>query len=76
MKEFSRFMPQTQSNLTRGKVAAHFVPLMNANYCVVVPPSTRRTAIGWYPKVISYGTGKIIMDFYFFDNFTRNFEVF
>ena len=35
-------------------MAAHFEPVVNANYRLVAPPPTRRTAIGGYPKVASY----------------------
>ena len=35
-------------------MAAHFKPVVNANYRLVAPPPTRRTAIGGYPKVASY----------------------
>ena len=40
--------------LARGKVAAHFEPVVNTNCRLVAPPPTRRTAIGGYPKVASY----------------------
>ena len=42
-----------QLNQARGKVAAHFESVVNAN-CRLVAPPTRRTAIGRYPKVASY----------------------
>ena len=32
LKRFSRFMSQTELNLSKKKVAAHFEPVMNANY--------------------------------------------
>ena len=35
-------------------MAAHFEPIINANYRLVAPPPTRLTAIGGYPKVASY----------------------
>ena len=35
-------------------MAAHFEPVVNANYRLVAPPPTRRIAIGGYPKVASY----------------------
>ena len=35
-------------------MAAHFEPVVNANYRLVAPPPTRRTVIGGYPKVASY----------------------
>ena len=35
-------------------MADHFEPVMNVNYRLVTPPTTRRTAIGGYPKVTSY----------------------
>ena len=35
-------------------MAAHFEPVVNANYKLVAPTPTRRTAIGGYPKVASY----------------------
>ena len=35
-------------------MAAHFEPVMKANYSLVAPPPTRRTAIGGYTKVASY----------------------
>ena len=35
-------------------MAVHLKPAMNANYRLLAPPSTRRTAIGGYPKVASY----------------------
>ena len=35
-------------------MAAHFEPVVNANYRLVAPPPTRRTAIGEYPQVASY----------------------
>ena len=34
-----------------GKVAAHFEPVMNANYRLVAPPPTRRTAIFMCPEL-------------------------
>ena len=35
-------------------MAAHFEPVVDANRRLVAPSPTRRTAIGWYPKVASY----------------------
>ena len=37
-----------------GKVAAHFEPVMIANYWLVAQPPTRQTAIGRYSRVASY----------------------
>ena len=50
----SKFTPSNQLNLARGKVAAHFKPVLNENCRLVAPPPTRRTAVGGYPKVASY----------------------
>ena len=35
-------------------MAAHFEPVVNANYRLVAPTSTRWTAIDGYPKIASY----------------------
>ena len=43
-------------------MAAHFEPVVNANCRLIAPPPTRRTAIGWYPKVASYDMlGKLLL---------------
>ena len=49
MKRFPRFELQTNFFEAREIVVAHF-----ENYCLVPPPLTKLTAIGGYPKVVSY----------------------
>ena len=44
---------KVRNRWSRGKVAAHLEPVMNANYRLAPPPPIRGTAIGGYPEVTS-----------------------
>ena len=50
----SCFTSSTWLNQIRGKVAAYFETVKDANYRLVALPPTRRTAIGGYPRVAIY----------------------